>query len=193
MMPDCLSGDEKNILLQLARQAITLAVNHKPVPPVDIQRLTPLLKENGASFVTLTEDGELRGCVGALEPSMPLAEDVQYHSIAAALEDYRFPPVRPAEVSGIVIEISRLTIPQPLLYKGPQDLLNKLRPDLDGVIIKDGFRRATFLPQVWEKLPNPRAFLSHLCQKMGAPSDLWEHRELQVLIYQVEEFHEPLE
>jgi uncharacterized protein len=193
MMPDCLSVDEKKYLLRIARQALELAVNNKPVPPIEVKSLTPLLREIGASFVTLTEEGELRGCVGALEPSMPLAEDVQYHSIAAALEDYRFPPVRPAEVARIVIEISRLTLPQPLVYNDPQDLLTKLRPHIDGVILKDGFRRATFLPQVWEKLPHPRAFLAHLCQKMGAPSDLWEHRELQVLIYQVEEFHEPLE
>jgi uncharacterized protein len=193
MMPDCLSIDEKKNLLLLARQALTLSVNNKPIPPIDITSLTPLLQQNGASFVTLTEGGDLRGCVGALEPSMPLAEDVQYHAVAAALQDYRFPPVRPAEVPIINIEISRLTLPQPLLYKGPQDLITHLRPNVDGVIINDGYRRATFLPQVWEKLPNPRAFLAHLCQKMGAPSDLWERSDLQVLIYQVEEFHEPLE
>jgi len=190
MMPDCLSSDEKKNLLMLARQTLMLAVNNKPIPPIDLTCLTPLLQQNGASFVTLTEEGELRGCVGALEPTMPLAEDVRYHAVAAALQDYRFPPVRPAEVSRIVIEISRLTLPQPLLYKGPQDLITRLHPNIDGVIINDGYRRATFLPQVWEKLPNPRAFLAHLCQKMGAASDLWERRELQVLTYQVEEFHE---
>jgi uncharacterized protein len=193
MMPDRLTSDEKKSLLVLARQALILAVNNKPVPPIDLTCLTPLLKQNGASFVTLTENGDLRGCVGALEPSMPLAEDVQYHAMAAALQDYRFPPVRPSEVPGIVIEVSRLTLPQPLEYRGPQDLVAKLRPNIDGVIINDGYRRATFLPQVWEKLPNPWAFLAHLCQKMGAPSDLWERRDLQVLTYQVEEFHEPVE
>ncbi len=190
MMPDCLSGDEKKNLLIIARQALTLAVNNKPLPRIDPTCLTPLLQQNGASFVTLTEDGELRGCVGALEPTLPLAEDVQYHAMAAALQDYRFPPVRPAEVAQIVIEISRLTLTQPLFYTGSQDLINHLRPDIDGVILKDGQRRATFLPQVWEKLPNPRAFLAQLCQKMGAPPDLWERRNLQVLTYQVEEFHE---
>jgi AmmeMemoRadiSam system protein A len=193
MMPDCLSSDEKKNLLQIARQALILAVNGKPVPPIDIKSFTPLLRQNGASFVTLTENGDLRGCVGALEPSMPLAEDVQYHAVAAALQDYRFPPVRSAEVPGILIEVSRLTLPQPLIYKDPHELLIQLRPHIDGVILKDGFRRATFLPQVWEKLPQPREFLAHLCQKMGAPYDLWEHRELQVLIYQVEDFHEPFE
>ena len=190
MMPDCLTNDERQTLLLLARQVITLGVNNQPIPPIDIQTLSPLLKQDGASFVTLTEDSELRGCVGALEPTMPLAEDVRYHAIAAALQDYRFPPVGPSELPRIKIEISRLTLPQSLEYTNPQDLINHLRPDIDGVILKDGVRKATFLPQVWEKLPDAQSFLSHLCQKMGAPSDLWERRPLQVLTYQVEEFHE---
>jgi len=190
MMPDSLTTDEKTYLLKLARQAITLAVNQELLPPIDISILSPLLKQEGASFVTLTEDGDLRGCVGALEPSMPLTEDVQYHAVAAALQDYRFPPVQNAEVPRLTIEISRLTIPQPLVYKGSQDLLSHLHPHVDGVILRDGVRRATFLPQVWDQLPDPSDFLAHLCRKMGAPADLWEHRHLEVMLYQVEEFQE---
>ncbi len=190
MMPDYLTTEEKRTLLGLARQAMSLAVNDQPVPPVDISCLSPLLKQNGASFVTLTEQGDLRGCVGALEPSMPLAEDVCYHAVAAALQDYRFPPVRPSEIPDILIEISRLTLPQPFLYKDPQDLAARLRPGVDGVILMDGYRRATFLPQVWEKLPTSEEFLSHLCLKMGAPPTQWQRRALQVLTYQVEEFQE---
>jgi uncharacterized protein len=106
------------------------------------------------------------------------------------MEDYRFPPVQASELKDIEIEISRLTIPQPLDYEGPVDLLDKLRPGVDGVILKDGFRRATFLPQVWEKLPDKAAFLTHLCQKMGAAADLWRRKKIEVLTYQVEEFHE---
>jgi uncharacterized protein len=190
MMPDSLTPEERKYLLGLARQSITRAVNDQPLPPIDSTSLTPLLKENGASFVTLTEDGDLRGCIGALVPSQPLVEDVQYHAVAAALQDYRFPPVRPDELSVISIEISRLTLPQVLKYENPHDLLTLLRPKIDGVILKDGHRQATFLPQVWDQLPQPRAFLAHLCQKMGASSDLWERRLLEVSIYQVEEFHE---
>jgi AmmeMemoRadiSam system protein A len=110
--------------------------------------------------------------------------------MAAALQDYRFPPVQPDELPEIQIEISRLTLPQTLEYEAPQDLPKRLRPGFDGVTLREGMHRATFLPQVWEKLPDPEVFLSHLCQKMGASPDLWRYRKLQVQVYQVEEFHE---
>jgi AmmeMemoRadiSam system protein A len=90
----------------------------------------------------------------------------------------------------IQVEVSRLTRPVPLEYKDAEDLLSKLRPHVDGVILRDSFRRATFLPQVWEKIPNPSEFLNHLCQKMGADENIWRHKHLEVLTYQVEEFHE---
>jgi AmmeMemoRadiSam system protein A len=106
------------------------------------------------------------------------------------MDDYRFTPVSPDEVAQLAIEISRLTIPQSLQYRQPAELLAALKPDVDGVILRDGIRRATFLPQVWEKLPDPASFLSHLCQKMGTPSDLWQRKIMQVFTYQVEEFEE---
>jgi AmmeMemoRadiSam system protein A len=189
-MEDRLTDEEKQILLRLARQALVEAVNNRRLRPLDLNDLPERLKEHGATFATLTWRGNLRGCIGALEPSLPLAEDVREHTRAAALEDYRFPPVQPAEAGEISIEISRLTIPQPLDYEGPVDLLEKLRPGIDGVILMDGHRRATFLPQVWEKLPDKVTFLEHLCQKMGSPPDIWRRRKLKVSIYQVEEFHE---
>ncbi len=185
-----LTEEEKSFLLKLARQAIELAVRGRPLPPLDLSRLTPALRENGASFVTLTMDGELRGCVGALEPRQPLAEDVREHAVAAALEDYRFPPVSEAELQKIHIAISRLTLPVPLPYTDVQDLLAKLRPGVDGVILRDGWRRATFLPQVWEKIPKKNDFLDNLCYKMGVPPDTWRRKHLDVLVYEVEEFHE---
>jgi len=132
----------------------------------------------------------LRGCVGALEPYQPLAEDVREHTVAAALEDFRFPPVQPDELPQIEVEVSRLTRPVALTYDGPEDLLAKLQPGLDGVVIRDGFRRATFLPQVWDKIPDKVDFLDQLCWKMGAEPDLWRRKKLEVLIYRVEEFHE---
>jgi AmmeMemoRadiSam system protein A len=110
--------------------------------------------------------------------------------VAAALQDYRFPPVPLEELPEIEIEISRLTTPQPLEYADATDLVSALRPGVDGVTLRDGWRRATFLPQVWEKLPDPEMFLSHLCDKMGAAPDLWRRKKLDVSIYQVEEFHE---
>jgi AmmeMemoRadiSam system protein A len=185
-----LTSEERTILLRLARQAIEAAVCDLPLPDLDQAGLPEALLTPGASFVTLTRSGELRGCVGALEPYQPLADDVREHAIAAALQDFRFPPVCPEELSGIRIEISRLTLPEDLNYNTPQDLAGCLRPNVDGVTLFDGRRRATFLPQVWEKLPDPGLFLDHLCMKMGSSPDLWRKRKLLVQTYQVEEFQE---
>jgi AmmeMemoRadiSam system protein A len=190
MMPEKLSEEDRTYLLKLARKAIEAAVRGENLPEIDWETLSPALHENGASFVTLTEDGSLRGCIGALEAYQPLAEDVREHAVAAALEDYRFYPVRAPELSRLEIEISRLTAPVDLPYEKPEDLLRLLRPGVDGVILMDGRRRATFLPQVWEKVPNSGEFLSELCLKMGAPEDLWRKKLLTVRTYQVEEFHE---
>lgn len=191
MEPGSLSPEERLLLLRLARQSIDHAVNGKRFEP-DLNSLPPRLREAGVCFVTLFMPGkELRGCIGGLEAAQPLALDVCQHAASAALEDYRFNPVRPHEVPLLQIEISRLTPPERLEYEQPEDLLRLLCPHRDGVVLRDGFQRATFLPQVWEKLPDPEAFLSNLCQKMGASPDLWRRRMLQVEIYQVEEFCEP--
>lgn len=190
MTENKLTMAEKAILLRLAREALERGVRGEQHSPVDALSLPPRLREQGASFVTLTIAGNLRGCIGALEPYQPLFEDVCEHAVAAALQDYRFPPVQPEELSRIKIEISRLTLPVPLGYTTPEDLLAKLRPHVDGVILRDGMRRATFLPQVWEKLPAPADFLDNLCYKMGASPNLWRQKHIEVLVYQVEEFHE---
>jgi hypothetical protein len=190
-MGEHLTEAEKGILLRLAREALEKGVRGEDMLPLDLSALSPVLQSEGASFVTLTVHGQLRGCIGALEPYQPLAEDVCEHAIAAALHDPRFPPVTPAELPRIHIEVSRLTHPRLLHYTDAADLLSKLNPGLDGVILREGYRRATFLPQVWAQLPEKETFLNHLCQKMGAPSDLWRKKHLEVEIYQVEEFHEP--
>ncbi|MBE0669342.1 MAG: AmmeMemoRadiSam system protein A [Anaerolineales bacterium] len=189
-MSQTLTDAERQTLLRLAREAMECAVRGKSLPPLDVHSLAPALNENGASFVTLTIDSELRGCIGALEAHQPLAEDVREHAIAAAMQDPRFPPVRENELNRIKLEVSRLTAPRLLEYSSSDDLLKKLKPHVDGVILKDNFRRATFLPQVWEKIPDPAEFLSHLCQKMGVRANLWRETKLQVYVYQVEEFHE---
>ena len=189
-MTDQLTDGEKRILLRLAREAMEHAVRGKILPPLDVESLTPRLRENGATFVTLTVHGNLRGCIGAIEAYQPLVDDVREHAAAAALEDPRFRPVTENELSRIKLEVSRLTVPHPLEYSSGEELPTKLRPHVDGVILKDEFRRATFLPQVWEQIPDPEDFLDHLCAKMGARRDLWRKTKLQVYIYQVEEFHE---
>jgi AmmeMemoRadiSam system protein A len=186
-----LTLEEQKILLHAAREAMECAVKRETLPPIDPYDVTPSLQEQGASFVTLTIRGQLRGCIGALEAYQPLLDDVREHAVAAALEDPRFPQVSEDELSRIQVEVSRLTRPTPLEYKDADDLLSKLRPHVDGVILKDGFRRATFLPQVWEKIPEPSEFLDNLCYKMGANANHWKKKHLDVLIYQVEEFHEP--
>ena len=190
MDTDNLTTEEKRFLIKLARQALEHGVRAESLPPLDLETLPPRLREQGASFVTLTKGDDLRGCIGTLEPYQSLAEDVREHAIAAALNDFRFPPVQPQELADIHIEVSRLTVPVPLEYTTPEDLLAKLRPAVDGVVLRDGWRRATFLPQVWEKVTDKAEFLDHLCLKMGASPDLWRKEHLDVLIYQVEEFHE---
>jgi len=187
---DRLTPDERSMLLAQARISLESGVCGTPMDSLSLDDFPPRLREPGVTFVTLTINGKLRGCVGALEAYQPLVNDVREHAIAAALEDYRFPPVESVDLENISIEISRLTTPQALKYTDADDLLKKLRPGIDGVVIKDGFRRATFLPQVWLKLPSPVTFLEHLCQKMGACKDLWRQQKLVVLIYEVEEFHE---
>lgn len=189
-MQDKLTLEEQQMLLRLAREAVTQRVKGEKLSRVDDSNLTLHLREEGTSFVTLTVRGDLRGCIGALEPYQPLAEDVREHAVSAALEDPRFPPVSESELRAIRIEISRLTRPHPLDYIDADELLSKLRPHVDGVTLRDGIRRATFLPQVWGKIPRRDEFMDNLCYKMGANYDLWRVKHLEVLTYQVEEFHE---
>jgi AmmeMemoRadiSam system protein A len=185
-----LTPQEKATLLKLARASILAAVRREKPPVLEDREMTDALLADGASFVTLTKHGALCGCIGALEPYQPLAADVREHAAAAALEDYRFPNMKEAELPEIAIEISRLTPPRLLEYKDADDLLAKLTPGKDGVILRDSWRRATFLPQVWEKIPDKGEFLANLCYKMGAQPDAWRKKHLEVLLYQVEEFHE---
>lgn len=185
-----LTREDKKYLLQLARKTIVAAVGGKPFPQIQYEGLSKDLLDPGASFVTLTIHGQLRGCIGSLEAHQSLVVDVQEHAVHAALEDYRFPPLSEKEIDQVEIEISRLTAPEKVTYQKPEELPQLLKKGIDGVILKDGFRRSTFLPQVWEQLPDPEEFLSHLCAKMGAPANLWKKKLLEVSIYQVEEFKE---
>ncbi len=185
-----LTLQEKELLLDIARQALEDAVNQRPQQKLDLSQMSETLQEPGASFVTLTLGKNLRGCIGALEAFQPLVLDVQDHAVAAALEDYRFPQVSPEELGSIQIEVSRLTPPRALEYQDSNELVELLHPGIDGVIIQNGRQRATFLPQVWEKISKPEAFLNQLCLKMGVESNTWRKKHFEVLTYQVEEFHE---
>lgn len=185
-----LSEIDMKKLLEIAREAITCAVRNEQLMIVELGEYSQLLRDPGASFVTLTKKEKLRGCIGTLEAYQPLVLDVQEHAVAAAVEDYRFPDVSEDELHLIKIEISRSTPVQLVDYSTPKDLVSKLRKNVDGVLIKAYGRRATFLPQVWEKVPDPNQFLSQLCVKMGTSPDLWREEHLQVYTYQVEKFKE---
>lgn len=189
-MEDQLTPEERSILLKLARQALESIVCGSPFVLQGLDTLPPHLQAPGASFVTLSKHGQLRGCIGSLEPYLPLAEDVCEHTVAAGTQDYRFPPVQPEELREIVIEISRLTLPRQIIYDCAEDLLVMIHPGVDGVVICDGLQRATFLPQVWKKLPDPELFLGNLCHKLGASPELWRYKKVEVFTYQVEEFQE---
>ena len=185
-----LTDDERAYLLALARKSIDNYLKHTSLPSLQKEAMSKNLREQGASFITLTYKGYLRGCVGALDPYQSLAEDVREHAIAAAFQDFRFPPVQSNEMKDISIEISYLTQPKLLSYENSDDLLQKIRPEIDGVVIQDGVRRATFLPQVWEKILDPSAFMNQLSLKLGVPADFWRTGDLTVETYQVQEFHE---
>ncbi|MDO9547185.1 MAG: AmmeMemoRadiSam system protein A [Pelolinea sp.] len=187
---DHLNETDKEISLKIAREAISGMVINKRLDQIELENYSVVLRAPGASFVTLTKNEQLRGCIGAIEAYQPFILDVQEHAVAAALEDYRFPPVRKEEIQQIEIEISHLTPMQKLDYSTPEDLTSKLRVNVDGVLIKANSRRATFLPQVWEKVPNPEQFLSQLCVKMGSVPTLWKTQKIQVFTYQVESFKE---
>jgi AmmeMemoRadiSam system protein B/AmmeMemoRadiSam system protein A len=182
-----LAPDVKGFLLKLARQSLEASVRGENLParPNNIPDVT---KENRGCFVTLTENGELRGCIGYIEPIKPLYQAVIENAENAALSDPRFPRVTPGELSSIKVEVSVLTKPVPLDYKDPQDLLAKLVPNVDGIILQSGPYQSTFLPQVWGQLPDKVDFLEHLSRKGGMPPDGW--KTANVKRYRAEHFSE---
>lgn len=157
-------------LLRIARGSIEKALGASPQPKVEED---PWLREPGATFVTLRRGESLRGCIGSIEARRPLGEDVRRNALAAAFEDPRFPPVQRREWPGITVEVSLLSPPEPLPAVSEAEALRLLRPGIDGVIFEYGGHRSTFLPQVWEQLPDPRDFLDHLRQKAGLPGGFW--------------------
>lgn len=190
-MPTALSAQDQAEIVRLARAAIAAAVSGRPGPAVNPATLSPALRRPAAAFVTLQSAGQLRGCIGGLEPNWPLYEDVCRHAAQAATEDFRFEPIRPEELAGLEVEVSVLSELARLDYRSTDDLLARLRPGVDGVTLALGPRRATFLPQVWERVPEPQVFLGMLCEKMGLPADAWRRSRLEVFTYQVETIESP--
>ncbi len=167
------SDEQKDALRAIARESVEHGLDHGEPLPVDTDNLPDWLQEPRAAFVTLEKNGELRGCIGTLEARRPLAEDVAENAYAAAFRDPRFPPVTQDEWPDIDLHISVLSAPEPMSFTSETDLLRQLRPGVDGLIIEEGRARATFLPQVWEDVPDPIVFLRHLKYKAGLPPEYW--------------------
>ena len=145
------------------------------------------LDEPAATFVTLTLNAQLRGCIGSIEAHHSLYDDVTHNARAAAHDDPRFPPLTADELPAVRIEVSVLTALQPLQFSSEADALRRLRPGIDGVVFEYGGRRATLLPQVWEQIPEPKDFMAQLKQKAGLPADL-RADDMRLAVFQVERF-----
>lgn len=179
-----MSNDGKT-LLQLARTAISLRLGVAAILPPR----TDWLEKTGACFVTLKAHGQLRGCIGSLEARQALYDDVVHNAGAAALRDPRFPPLTISELNEVEIEVSLLSSATPIDFFDERDALAQLRPNLDGVILEYGVHRATFLPQVWDDLPQPQHFLAHLKRKAGLSEDFWSD-DIRLSRYTVQKWRE---
>jgi AmmeMemoRadiSam system protein A len=180
--------EEEHILLhQVAREAVEYRLQHGTERAIDSARYPRPLREPGASFVTLSIEGDLRGCIGSLQAYQPLVEDVAHNAVAAAFTDPRFPPLSAQELGKLEYHISVLTPAEPLQFESEADLLRQIRPGVDGLILEDNGHRGTFLPTVWESLPDVAQFFQHLKLKAGLPADYWSDT-VRVSRYTTESF-----
>ncbi|MGY6276529.1 AmmeMemoRadiSam system protein A [Methylomonas sp. MgM2] len=168
-----LTDSDKNMLIRLARDSITYGLETGKPLKVELHDYPPELTIDRASFVTLERRGRLRGCIGMLEAVRPLVEDIAENAFSAAFRDPRFPPLSSGELTDLDIHISILSPAEPMIFSSEKDLISKIRPGLDGLILREGYRRGTFLPSVWEQLPETKQFLRHLKQKAGLAPDYW--------------------
>lgn len=168
-----LNETEQAQLLTLARTSIAHGLSKGHALPVKLADYPDTLTQPRATFVTLERHGQLRGCIGMLEAIRPLVEDVAENAYAAAFRDPRFPPLRDAELADLQLHISILSPAEALSFDSEADLLAQIRPGIDGLILHDHGHRGTFLPSVWEQLPDKTQFLQHLKQKAGLPAHYW--------------------
>jgi len=182
-----LNEADKKTLLDVAKKSIYHGLKNQCALPVDLNAYNQLLNEHGASFVTLNLNHQLRGCIGALDAFQPLVKDVSEHAYAAAFKDPRFPPVTQKEFENLEVHISVLTKSTAIDFTDEKDLQGQLQPGIDGLILTDGVHKATFLPSVWEQLPQPEDFLNHLKLKAGLEKNYWSNN-IVVLRYQTISF-----
>jgi len=171
-----LTKDQQQRLLDLAKKSIQHGLQTGKPLLVNLADFPPELRKPCATFVTLNIKGKLRGCIGMLEARKPLAQDIADNAFSAAYRDSRFPPLDTSEFGHLNIHLSLLSNPEPVTFKDEQDLLDQLQPGVDGLILEEGGRRATFLPSVWESLPNKEEFLQHLIIKAGFPATYWSNQ-----------------
>ncbi|MFC2074281.1 AmmeMemoRadiSam system protein A [Campylobacterota bacterium] len=179
----------KEVLLSLARASIKSHFLGSDVDTSQIEEEYPELMKEGASFVTLTQEGQLRGCIGSIIAHRSLLDDVLANARSAAFKDPRFMPLSEEELARTKIEVSVLTTPKLLEYEDVDDLKTKIQVGVDGIILKDGYHQATFLPQVWEELNDLDLFFAHLCQKAGLGTRCLESHP-EIAVYQVEKIQE---
>jgi AmmeMemoRadiSam system protein A len=173
-----LGAKERSRLLDIARQSIGSGLHQGRAPTVDLREFDGALAARRGVFVTLTQATALRGCIGALESEEPLAQAVASSAYGAAFRDPRFPAMREEELAGTRIEISVLSAMEVIEVESREALLASLVPGVDGLLIEDRHHRSTFLPKVWDQLPDPELFLRHLMAKAGLPADHWSPRVL---------------
>lgn len=179
------SRRQGSILLAIARATISSALGK----PMQADESAPWLREPGATFVTLTQNGELRGCIGSLEAHRPLLVDIKANALAAAFKDPRFPPLIANELDITRVEVSLLSPLSPIEFGGEQDALAQLRPNIDGIVFEYGPYRSTFLPQVWAQLPEPAEFMAHLKHKAGLSPGFWD-KDVKLFRYTVNKWKE---
>jgi AmmeMemoRadiSam system protein A len=184
-----LTKEEGEYLLSIARKTIEARLFNKGISAEKGLESAKFLEKRG-TFVTLTINNDLRGCIGHIIPQESLIDGIRENAINAAFKDPRFAPLSKGEWDKIKVEISILTEPVPLKYTDADDLLMKLKPGVDGLIIEKGYQSATFLPQVWDQLPDKEEFLRHLCMKAGLSANEWKKGTLTVYTYQVQAFEE---
>ena len=182
-----MSNDHGATLLAIARAEISTALGR----PLAVETQAPWLNEPAATFVTFTQAGALRGCIGSLEAHRPLVHDVKANALAAAFQDPRFVPLMPQELDLTRVEVSLLSATEALNFAGEHDALAQLRPHIDGVVFEYQHHRSTFLPQVWEQLPDAQTFMAHLKRKAGLAPDFWADG-VKLARYTVNKWKEPV-
>lgn len=191
-LPLGLTQTDIDILFDIARDALRRSTLHGDMEWLpDLDPFPQRMRQPAATFVTLHTDGKLHGCIGSVEPRLPLVWDVAKNAIAAAHRDPRFPPLRPQELDRTEVEISILSPLQELPYTGFEDLMAKVRPGVDGVMVMRGWQRGLLLPQVWEDLPDRRRFLEHVALKAGASPEIYLDPKTHVYVFQVHSFTQP--